>query len=78
MAPQIEGEGVMRIRSSSRLSIRRMLYGGKLAIDPQAFFSDFFRGLSQPFIPQLRLCLPIHAFDGAADVSLPGQYKPVR
>ena len=42
MAPQIEGEGVMRIRSSSRLSIRRMLYGGKLAIDAQAFFADFF------------------------------------
>lgn len=32
MAPQIEGEGVMRIRSPSRLSIRRMLYGGKLRL----------------------------------------------
>jgi hypothetical protein len=68
MAHQIEGEGMMRIHSSSQLSIRRMLYGGKLAIDAQAFCANFFRGFGQPFIPQLHLRLPIHAFDGTADV----------
>lgn len=48
----IEGEGMMRIHSSSRLSIGRMLYGSKLEVDAHAFFSNFLRRLSQPFGPE--------------------------
>lgn len=65
---QIEGEGMMRSHSSTRLSIESMLDGGELAIDSQAFPPDSLRSFGQPLSPQLRLRLSVHAFDGAADV----------
>jgi len=68
MAHLIEGEGMMRSHSSTRLSIESMLDSGELAIDPQAFPPDSLRSFGQPLSPQLRLRLSVHAFDGAADV----------
>lgn len=64
-------------RSESCVAIG-LFEGRKSPIDAQAFFSYLLRGVGQPFGQKQRLCLPVHAVDGAANVGGCGEMKCIR